>query len=107
MARGWLPQERCPPAGPLVSCLWQGEAEKTTDRHRTKGREGKNRHNGAVASRRRAMSDFDSPWKEAIDLYFERFLAFFFSPVHAEIDWGRPFEMLDKELQQIMPEAEV
>src|SRR5262249_7255275 len=50
---------------------------------------------------------FRKPVKEAIDLYFERFLAFFFPPVHAEIDWGRPFGMLDKELQQIMPEAEV
>jgi hypothetical protein len=53
------------------------------------------------------MSDYDSPWKEALDEYFEPFMAFFFPQAHAEIDWGRGFEFLDKELQQIMPEAEI
>jgi hypothetical protein len=53
------------------------------------------------------MSDYDSPWKEALDDYFERFMAFFFPHVHAEIDWTRGYETLDKELQQIAPEAEV
>ncbi len=53
------------------------------------------------------MTDYDSPWKEALDLYFEPFLAFFFPQAHADIDWGRGYEMLDKELQQIVREAEV
>lgn len=53
------------------------------------------------------MSDFDSPWKEAIDNYFEAFLAFFFPHAHADIDWGRGFEFLDKELQQLAREGEV
>ncbi len=52
------------------------------------------------------MSDFDTPWKEALDVYFEAFLAFFFAPIHAAIDWQRGYETLDKELQQIMPDAE-
>ncbi len=47
-------------------------------------------------------ADYDSPWKEALDHYFERCLAFFFPRVHAEIDWARGFEMLDKELQPIV-----
>jgi hypothetical protein len=51
------------------------------------------------------MSDFDSPWKEALDAYFEAFLAFFFAPIHADIDWQRGHETLDKELQQIVPDA--
>ncbi len=52
------------------------------------------------------MSDFDSPWKEALDVYFGPFMAFFFPLAHAEIDWDRGFKMLDKELQRIAPDAE-
>jgi hypothetical protein len=52
------------------------------------------------------VSDFDSPWKEALDLFFEAFLAFFFPQIHAEIDWSRGYETLDKELQQVVPDAE-
>jgi hypothetical protein len=35
-------------------------------------------------------SDYDSPWKEALDLSFEAFLALLFPEVHAQIDWSRP-----------------
>ena len=53
------------------------------------------------------MTDYDSPWKEALDRYFELFLAFFFPHAHAEIDWLRGYEALDKELQQVVREAEL
>jgi len=53
------------------------------------------------------MSDYDSPWKEALDRFFPAFLAFFFPEVHALIDWGRGYESLDNELQQVVREAEV
>jgi hypothetical protein len=52
------------------------------------------------------MTEYDSPWKEALDSYFERCLAFFFPQAHADIDWARGYEMLDKELQQVVREAE-
>jgi len=52
------------------------------------------------------LSDFDSPWKEALDVYFEPFMDFFFPLAHREIDWARGFQMLDKELQQIAPSGE-
>ncbi len=52
------------------------------------------------------MTDFDSPWKEVLELYFDQFMAFFFPQAHADIDWGRRPEFLDKELQQIEREAE-
>ena len=52
------------------------------------------------------MPDFDTAWKEAIDLFFEPFMAFFFADAHREIDWSRGFEMLDTELRQISREAE-
>ena len=51
--------------------------------------------------------DFDSPWKEILETYFEEFMIFFFPQVHAEIDWGKGYEFLDKELQQITREADV
>ncbi len=35
------------------------------------------------------MADYDSPWKEALDRYFEAFLLFFFPQTHADIDWTR------------------
>ncbi|BAT55279.1 hypothetical protein NOS3756_42580 [Nostoc sp. NIES-3756] len=49
-------------------------------------------------------TDYDSPWKEVIELYFPRFLEFFFTQAYAEIDWTRP---LDNELQQLEPDAEI
>ncbi len=50
-------------------------------------------------------SDYDSPWKDALDRFFEASLAFFFPLAHADIDWSRRYEMLDKEFQQIVREA--
>lgn len=52
-------------------------------------------------------ADFDSPWKEVLDFYFEQFLLFFFPHIHAAIDWSHGIEPLDKELQQIVRKAEV
>ena len=53
------------------------------------------------------MTDYDSPWKEALDAFFELFLELFLPAAHADIDWGRQWESLDKELQQVAPEAEI
>jgi hypothetical protein len=53
------------------------------------------------------MDEYDSPWKKAIDVYFEPFLAFFFPELHAEIDWRRGHESLDKEFQQIVRKAKL
>jgi len=51
-------------------------------------------------------ADYDSPWKEALEVYFEPFLRLCFPEAHAGIDWERGVEFLDKELQQIIREAE-
>lgn len=51
------------------------------------------------------MADYDSPWKEALEVYFRAFLAFFFPHIHSDIDWSRGHEMLDKELQKIAPKS--
>ncbi len=52
------------------------------------------------------MVDFDSPWKDALDEYLPSFIALFFPVMHGEIDWSRGYETLDKELQQITPDAD-
>jgi hypothetical protein len=47
--------------------------------------------------------DSDSPWKEALDIYFQAFLLLLFPTIHNDIDWSRPIEMLDKESQRLVP----
>ncbi len=51
-------------------------------------------------------TDFDSPWKDILDLLFVEFMAFFFPDAYAAIDWTRGHEYLDKELQKITADAE-
>src|SRR5262245_21514268 len=53
------------------------------------------------------MSEFDSQWKEALDRFLRLFLEFFFPDIAADIDWARGYEILDKELEQIVREGEV
>ncbi|MEE4359371.1 MAG: hypothetical protein V2I97_23065 [Desulfococcaceae bacterium] len=51
--------------------------------------------------------EYDNPWKEALELYFEAFMKFFFPNVHADIDWKKGYEFLDKELEKIVRDAEL
>lgn len=53
------------------------------------------------------MTDYDSPWKEALDVYFEPFVLLCFPELGAAIDWSVAPIMLDKELLQIAPQSEV
>ncbi|MGH9844237.1 MAG: hypothetical protein ACREEM_36395 [Blastocatellia bacterium] len=53
-----------------------------------------------------AREDYDSPWKEVIERFFEPFMAFYFPRAHRQIAWDKPFEFLDKELQKITRDAE-
>jgi hypothetical protein len=50
---------------------------------------------------------FDSPWKEILEVYFEDFMLFFFPQVHAQIDWSRGYDFLDTELAQVVRDAEL
>ncbi len=52
-------------------------------------------------------ADYDSPWKEALENRFAECLALLFPHIHREVDWQRPPEFLDKELQKIVRDAEV
>lgn len=49
----------------------------------------------------------DSPWKEIIEEYFPEFTAFFFPTVYEGIDWRIAYDFLDKELQQVVRDAEM
>ncbi len=60
---------------------------------------------GPRRTRTKPGTDYDSPWKEALDRYFEQCIAFFFPQAHADIDWTRGHEMLDKELQPIIRQS--
>ena len=53
------------------------------------------------------QTEFDSPWKDILEIYFEDFISFFLPIAHGEIDWNRPPEFLDKELQQVVRDAEL
>ena len=53
------------------------------------------------------MNDYDSPWKEALDVYFEPFVKLCFADLAAGIDWSVAPKMLDKELLQIAPQSEL
>jgi hypothetical protein len=68
-----------------------------------------NRFIPVTGRQRRAplSTDYDSPWKEALDAYFEPFLVLLFPEVHRQIDWPRGYESLDKEFQQVVREAEL
>jgi hypothetical protein len=50
---------------------------------------------------------FDSPWKDILEIYFEDFMRFFFPAIHADIDWSQGYDFLDQELRQVVRDAEL
>jgi len=46
--------------------------------------------------------DYDSPWKEGMELYFKELMQFFFPNIAREIAWSKGYQFLDKELQQVV-----
>ncbi len=53
-----------------------------------------------------SQADYDSPWKEILDKYLQKFLNLFYSSLHEDIDWNKGYQSLDKELAKIAPGAE-
>ena len=49
--------------------------------------------------------DFDGPWKEALESYFEDALLLLVPDLHSAIDWKQEVAFLDKELQSFFPDA--
>ncbi|NWO11394.1 hypothetical protein HLV40_13420 [Chromohalobacter salexigens] len=50
-------------------------------------------------------ADHDSPWKMALEGYFQEFLDLLFPAIHEQVDWSKGYSFLDKELQQITADA--
>lgn len=53
-----------------------------------------------------AYNSQDEPWKMVLRTYFREAITFFFPDTAKLIDWQKPPEFLDKEFQQISPDAE-
>jgi hypothetical protein len=53
------------------------------------------------------FNDADSPWKSILRAYFPEAINFFFPTIAKLIDWQSPAVFLDKEFQQLSPNAEV
>ena len=51
-------------------------------------------------------ADHDSPWKMALESYFQEFLALLFPAIKEQVNWSKGYSFLDKELQQITPDAD-
>lgn len=60
-----------------------------------------------MAENNSPRTDQDSPWKFILRQYFREAIEFFFSEIAKEIDWTQPIEFLDKEFQQLTPDAEL
>ena len=50
-------------------------------------------------------SDYDTPWKIAVEQHFQAFMDFYFPAAYVQIDWSFQHEFLDKELQAIAKDA--
>lgn len=52
-------------------------------------------------------SEFDTPWKKVLDVYFEQFVSYCWPERYSEIDWQKGYKSLDKELSKIARNAPV
>jgi hypothetical protein len=50
--------------------------------------------------------DYDTPWKDILEVYFREFLKFFFPGIESDLNWEKGYDFLDKEFQSIVKEAE-
>ena len=60
-----------------------------------------------MSQKKAENTDYDSPWKSFIELYFHDFVSLFFPHIEADIDWSKPIRFLDKELQKVVRDAEI
>jgi hypothetical protein len=51
--------------------------------------------------------NFDSPWKETLELFLKPILQMLFPDIHAEIDWSKGYESLDTELRAVVADGEL
>ena len=58
-----------------------------------------------ITMTQKRSTEYDSPWKDIIEHFFEDFMIFFYPQVHSHIDWTQGYEFLDQELQKVLREA--
>jgi len=58
-------------------------------------------------SEQNKSDDYDSPWKNILESFFEEFMLFFFPDAEKDIDWSHGHEFWDKELQQVVRDADL
>ncbi|MFN7016437.1 MAG: hypothetical protein ACK4P5_04610, partial [Fimbriimonadales bacterium] len=51
-------------------------------------------------------TDYDSPWKEFLTVFFRQFIALVLPELHKMVDWSHPPQFLDNELRRITPRSE-
>ena len=52
------------------------------------------------------QTNYDSPWKEILERFFPECMTFFFPTAQVAIDWSQGYAFMDKELQQVVRDAE-
>jgi hypothetical protein len=52
-------------------------------------------------------SEFDSAWKEILEVYFKQFVSYCWQEHYTEIDWTKGYKTLDKELNKISRDAPI
>lgn len=52
-------------------------------------------------------NEYDSPWKEVLEYFFQPFITFFLPELADAIDWSRGYEFLDKELNKILRDQKI
>ncbi len=62
-------------------------------------------YTGTMSDKTTPAADYDSPWKEALAKYLPDAFALFFPDVATQIDWSRPHQALDTELQRVTRDA--
>jgi tetrahydromethanopterin S-methyltransferase subunit G len=50
--------------------------------------------------------EFDGPWKDILDIYFEQFIAYCWPSKYHEIDWRKGYKMREKELTKVTRQSE-
>ena len=58
---------------------------------------------GTSQAKKKKSSDYDSAWKDVIEILFEAFLEFFFPHIHRDVDFSKGIEILSSELRKITP----
>lgn len=55
--------------------------------------------------KKKPSTEYDSPWKDIIEHFFEDFMVFFFPAVSEQINWTLGHEFLNQELQKVVRES--